>query len=79
MKSDGLRLNKFDRLKLNTLKSNVIKLNKLKVKVKDVCDKTNIRRAKRLKSKIDSVFETLENALDIKLINKIMSLVWMIF
>lgn len=68
-----MRLNKFDRLKLNTLKSNVIKLNKLKVK--DVYDKTNIRRAKRLKSKIDSVLDTLENALDIKLINKIMSLV----
>ena len=74
-----MRLNKFDRLKLNTLKSNVIKLNKLKVKVKDVYDKTNIRRAKRLKSNIDSVLDTLENALDIKLINKIMSLVWMIF
>mgnify|MGYP004453592551 FL=1 len=70
-----MRLNKFDRLKLNTLKSNVIKLNKLKVKVKDVYDKTKIRRAKRLKSKIDSVLDTLENALDIKLINKIMSLV----
>lgn len=52
-----------------------MKLNKLKVKVKDVYDKTNIRRAKRLKSKIDSVLDTLENALDIKLINKIMSLV----
>ena len=70
-----MRLNKFDRLKLNTLKSNVIKLNKLKVKVNDVYVKTNIRRAKRLKSKLDSVLDTLENALDIKLINKIMSLV----
>ena len=77
---DGLKLNKFDRLKLNILKSNIMKLSKSKIdKVKDCYDKINIKRAKELKSKIDSVLDTLENALDIKLVNKIMSFIWMIF
>ena len=77
---DGLKLNKFDRLKLNILKSNIMKLSKSKIdKVKDTYDKINIKRAKELKSKIDSVLDTLENALDIKLVNKIMSFIWMIF
>lgn len=57
-----------------------MKLSKSKIdKVKDTYDKINIKRAKELKSKIDSVLDTLENALDIKLVNKIMSFIWMIF
>ena len=53
MKLDGLKLNKFDRLKLNVLKSNIMKLSKSKIdKVKDAYDKINIKRAKELKSKM---------------------------